>query len=142
MHSGFRCVRLHFRVTVFSYHIGNVYNTRFDHGRYAFIFDLQSGRVSLNQMFAYPTVNAWTTDGKNKSIDTVKKTMAKNNIRFTRYSFKQKGGLFEQNILKKSNGQIPIKSDSPIENIDKYGGYKVVKRFYFLNIIVTCLRVV
>ncbi len=107
--------------------VGNVYNTRFNHSRYAFISDLQSGKVSLNQMFTYPTNNAWTTDGKNKSIDTVKKTMAKNNIRFTRYAFKQKhgqsGGLFNQQLVKAGKAQVPIKTNSPLNNIDKYGGY-------------------
>lgn len=103
--------------------VGNVYNTRFNHNKLSFISDLQKGQVSLNRMFAYPTKNAWCVEGDTKSIDIVKRTMAKNNIRFTRYSFKQKGGLFDQNILKKGNGQISIKSNSPLANIDKYGGY-------------------
>lgn len=101
--------------------VGNVYNTRFNHSR--FISDLQEGKVSLNQMFAYDTDNAWSAFGDKKSIDIVKHTMAKNNIRFTRYAFKQKGGLFDQNILKKGNGQVSIKSNSPLEDINKYGGY-------------------
>ena len=103
--------------------VGNVYNTRFNHSKLAFVSDLRDGKVSLNKMFIYPTDNAWVTDGENKSIAIVKKTMSKNNIRFTRYSFKQKGGLFDQNILKKGNGQVPIKANSPISDIDKYGGY-------------------
>lgn len=103
--------------------VGNVYNTRFNHSKYAFISDLQSGKVSLNRMFAYPTDKAWSVDGDNKSIDIVKKIMSKNNIRFTRYAFKQKGGLFDQNILKKGNGQVSVKSNSPLSDIDKYGGY-------------------
>ena len=101
--------------------VGNVYNTRFNHSR--FISDLQEGKVSLNQMFAYDTDNAWSAFGEKKSIDIVKHTMAKNNIRFTRYAFKQKGGLFDQNILKKGNGQVSIKANSPLGDIDKYGGY-------------------
>ena len=103
--------------------VGNVYNTRFNHSRLSFISDLQSGKVSLNQMFAYPTKNAWSVSGEKKSIDVVRKTMSKNNIRFTRYAFKQKGGLFDQNPLKKGKGQIPLKSNSPLSDIDKYGGY-------------------
>lgn len=103
--------------------VGNVYNTRFNHNRNFFISDLQTGKVSLNHMFTYPTKNAWIVDGENKSIDIVKSTMAKNNIRFTRYAFKQKGGLFDQNVLKKGNGQIPVKSNSPLSDMDKYGGY-------------------
>lgn len=101
--------------------VGNVYNTRFTHK--FFISDLQQGKVSLNKMFAYDTDTAWTAFGKEKSIDIVKQMMAKNNIRFTRYSFMQKGGLFDQNILKKGHGQVPVKSNSPLSDINKYGGY-------------------
>ncbi len=111
--------------------VGNVYNTRFNHNRLAFISDLHTGKVSLNQMFAYNTSNAWNAVGKNKSIDIVKKTMAKNNIRFTRYAFKQKGGLFDQNILKKGNGQVPVKGNLPLADINKYGGYNRATSTYF-----------
>lgn len=109
--------------------VGNVYNTRFNHNR--FIPDLQEGKVSLNQMFAYDTDNAWAAFGENKSIDIVKRTMAKNNIRFTRYAFKQKGGLFDQNILKKGNGQVSVKSNSPLSDINKYGGYNRATSTFF-----------
>ena len=109
--------------------VGNVYNTRFNHNR--FIFDLQEGKVSLNQMFAYDTDKAWSAVGEEKSIDVVKKTMAKNNIRFTRYSFKQKGGLFDSNILKKGSGQVSVKFNSPLSNIEKYGGYNKAKSTCF-----------
>lgn len=103
--------------------VGNVYNTRFNHNKAIFISELQEGKVSLNQMFAYDTDNAWSAFGEKKSIDIVKRIVAKSNIRFTRYAFKQKGGLFNQNILKKGNGQVSIKSNSPLSDIDKYGGY-------------------
>lgn len=103
--------------------VGNVYNTRFTHNKANFIKDLQWGRVSLNVMFYKDVENAWVVDGEHKSIDIVKKTMNKNNIRFTRYSSKQKGGLFDQMILKKGRGQVSIKANSPVSDIDKYGGY-------------------
>ena len=115
--------------------VGNVYNTRFNHNKDVFISDLQSGEVSLNQMFAYDTDNAWYASGKNKSIDTVKKTMSKNNIRFTRYAFKQKSGqrcgLFNQQLVKAGKAQVPIKANSPLNNIDKYGGYSNATSTYF-----------
>lgn len=111
--------------------VGNVYNTRFNHSRLMFVSDLREGKVSLNKMFIYPTDNAWVVDGENKSIAIVKRTMSKNNIRFTRYSFKQKGGLFDQNILKKGNGQVPIKANSSLSNIDRYGGYNRATSTYF-----------
>ena len=61
--------------------------------------------------------------------------MKKNNILFTRYAYKQQGGLFDQQILKKGKGQVPIKSDgSPIGNIDKYGGYNNATVSYFMYV--------
>lgn len=111
--------------------VGNVYNTRFNHNKTLFISELREGKVSLNQMFNYDTDKAWVAFDKNKSIDIVKKTMNKNNIRFTRYSFCQQGELFKQNILKKGNGQVSIKSDSPKSDISKYGGYDKATATYF-----------
>ena len=111
--------------------VGNVYNTRFNHDKSMFVSDLREGKVSLNKMFIYPTNNAWVADGENKSIAIVKKTMSKNNIRYTRYSYKQKGGLFDQNILKKGKGQVSIKTNSPISDIYKYGGYNRATSTYF-----------
>ena len=111
--------------------VGNVYNTRFTHNKAVFIKGLQLGHFSLNRMFDYNVENAWVVDGETKSIDIVNKTMKKNNIRFTRYSSKQKGGLFDQNILKKGNGQVPIKGNSAISDIEKYGGYNRAASTYF-----------
>lgn len=100
--------------------VGNVYDTRCTRD---FIYQLSDGSVSLNRIFDYNTKGAWSVSGEHKSIDTVRKVMAKNNIRFTRYSSKQKGGLFKQTILKKGSGQVPIKGNSPRSDIEKYGGY-------------------
>lgn len=110
--------------------VGNVYNTRFNHNKNIFIKGLQTGHYSLNKMYDYNVENAWIADN-NKSISIVKKTMKKNNIRFTRYSFKQKGGLFDQNILKKGLGQVPIKKNSALSDISKYGGYNGASSSYF-----------
>ncbi len=110
--------------------VGNVYDTRCTQD---FIYQLSDGSVSLNKIFDYNTKGAWSVSGEHKSIDTVRKTMSKNNIRFTRYSTKQKGGLFKQNILKKGNGQVPIKANSPRSDIEKYGGYdKATSTFFSL----------
>lgn len=115
--------------------VGNVYNTKFNHNKIIFIDELQSGKVSLNQMFNYPVKNAWCVEGENKSIDIVNKTMRKNNIRFTRYAFKQKsgqsGGLFNQQLVKAGKAQVPIKENAPINNIDRYGGYSNATSTYF-----------
>lgn len=102
--------------------VGNVYNTQFNHNRSIYIKGLQNGTRSVKKLFDYPVKGAWETEN-NKSMDMVKSTMLKNNIRFTRYSYKQKGGLFDQNPLKKGFGQVSIKQNSPVADIDKYGGY-------------------
>lgn len=103
--------------------VGNVYNTRYKHNRLAFIEGLQLGKYSLNKMYGYNVNGAWVADN-DESFNIVNKMMSKNNIRFTRYSFVRKGGLFDQNVLSKGKGQVPIKANSPLKEIEKYGGYK------------------
>ncbi|MCD7827592.1 MAG: type II CRISPR RNA-guided endonuclease Cas9 [Clostridiales bacterium] len=110
--------------------VGNVYNTKFTHNRRIFIKDLQTGRVSLNHMFAYDVDGAWKL-GENSTKDTVDAVMKKNNITVTRYSFCQHGGLFKQTILKKGKGQVPQKKNSPISDISKYGGYNKASSSFF-----------
>lgn len=108
--------------------VGNVYYTKFT-SKY-FIRDLQTGSVSLNKMYNYNVDGAWIADN-NESMNVVKSTMKKNNIRFTRYATKQHGGLFDQNLVKKGNGQVSIKKNSPVSDIEKYGGYNRAKSAYF-----------
>ena len=110
--------------------VGNVYNTQFNHNRSIYIKGLQQGTRSVKKLFDYPVKGAWIVED-NKSMNTVKNTMLKNNIRFTRYSSKQQGGLFDQNILKKGNGQVSIKKNSPVSDILKYGGYNRPSSAYF-----------
>ncbi|MCD7723496.1 MAG: type II CRISPR RNA-guided endonuclease Cas9 [Clostridiales bacterium] len=111
--------------------VGNVYNVKVTHNKINFIKGLKmsgSQGYSLNTMFNYDIKGAWDAQ---KSIGTVKKTMAKNNILYTRYSFKQHGGLFDQQILKKGKGQVPIKAQGPRSDISKYGGYNKAMSTYF-----------
>lgn len=109
--------------------VGNVYNTRFTQNW--FIADLLGGKVSLNRLFDYDIEGAWTAKGEHKSIDTVRKTMAKNNIRFTRYSYCQKGGLFDQQPVKAKAGLVPLKGAGPRSDTAKYGGYNRPTASYF-----------
>ena len=81
-------------------------------------------------MFSFNTPNAWSIDD-NKSIKIVKKTMNKNNIRFTRYAFTKNGELFKRKPLKKGRGQAPLKQNSPLSDISKYGGYDKPTSSYF-----------
>lgn len=113
--------------------VGNVYNVRFTHDKRNFIKGLQqpgASGYSLNRMYDYNVKGAWTADN-NESLELVKNTMSKNNIRYTRYAFKQQGGLFDQNIVKKGSGQVPIKANSARSDIEKYGGYNRASSKYF-----------
>lgn len=110
--------------------VGNVYNERYTHNRINFIKGLQVSMYSLNKMFDYDIKNAWVATD-NISLGIVKKQMNKNNILYTRYSFVQAGGLFDQLPLKKGNGQVSLKQNSPRSDISKYGGYNRPSSAFF-----------
>lgn len=110
--------------------VGNVYNERFTHNRINFIKGLQTKKYSMNKMFSYDVKNAWIAED-NYSLNIVKKTMNKNNPIYRRYSFVQHGALFKVLPLKKSKGQAPLKENSPLSNINKYGGYDKPTSSYF-----------
>lgn len=118
--------------------VGNVYYTKFTANPAHFLRE-KDARYSLNPaMYKYPVtrggVTAWIP-GEDGTIAAVRRWMRKNNILFTRYSYKQQGGLFDQQIMKKGKGQVPLKSDgSPIGDIAKYGGYNKATVSYFMYV--------
>ncbi|MEG0831786.1 MAG: Cas9 endonuclease PAM-interacting domain-containing protein, partial [Acidaminococcaceae bacterium] len=59
--------------------------------------------------------------------------MQGNRILFTRYATEVKSGLFDQNLMKKGKGQLPVKNgpDQRLTKIDCYGGYNKVTGAYF-----------
>ena len=71
-------------------------------------------------------VVAWKKD---ETLAVVKNQMSKNNIRFVRYSYCQKGELFKQELLRKGHGQVPRKKGLDVEN---YGGYQKSTITYYL----------
>ena len=74
---------------------------------------------------------AW--ESGNRTIATVRKFMEKNNILVTRRSYEATGALFDQQIVKKGKGQVPIKSsDERLCDIQKYGGYNKEAGAYFV----------
>lgn len=124
--------------------VGNVYHVKFTSNPLNFIrqakknagkdqADPSKGRYgySLNRTFDFDVERngekAWTA-GENGSIAAVRRTMAKNNVLFTRFAHEEKGGFFDQTIMPKKKGQFPIKSNMSIE---KYGGYNKLKGAYF-----------
>lgn len=118
--------------------VGNVYHTKFTTNPAHFLRE-KNARYSLNPaMYDYPVVRdgvtAWTP-GDDGTIAVVKRWMGRNNILFTRRSYRQQGGLFDQMPVKKGQGQVPLKADgSPIGDIEKYGGYNKAAVSYFMYV--------
>lgn len=112
--------------------VGNVYNVKFTHNKVNFIKELQSNNkdytVKLTSILNHNIPGAWVRDNE-KSLNIVKNTMNKNNIRYTRYSFEKKGGFWDQTILKKGKAQLPINSN--LNDVEKYGGRSKIGATYF-----------
>lgn len=127
--------------------VGNVFDTRFTANPFHFLKG-NHPVYSLNTEALYGHkvsrngVDAWipaekdekgqVIDGHEGTMGTVRKWMRKNNILFTRMPLEGKGGLFDQNIMKKGKGQVPLKGDSPISDIGKYGGYNKASIAYMM----------
>lgn len=111
--------------------VGNVYHVKFTRNPKNFI---KGQTYSLNRMFDFDVVRggecAWRS-GKDGTIATVRRTMAKNNILFTRYAHEATGGFYKQTIQKAKKGEAPIKSGDQRMTIDKFGGYTERKGAYF-----------
>ena len=110
--------------------MGNVYDTKFTKSPLNFV---QSGERYSMKLFKKDQ------DGKESglltgkvqrgdtlawdpavSFKTVRDMMAKNSIRYVRYTYKRKGGLFNQMPERKKEGLVPRKDGLDTE---KYGGY-------------------
>ena len=119
--------------------VGNTYYVKFTQNAAWYIRDGRD-KYNLRKMFTskYDVKRnddtAWKA-GENGTIVTVKKVMNKNNILVTRKVYEVSGGLFDQQIMKKGKGQIPIKrSDERLADIEKYGGYNKATGAYFMLI--------
>ena len=120
--------------------VGNAYYTKFTSNAMWYIKEHPGRNYNLKRMFTSGKnierngKIAWIA-GDDGTIRTVKSMMNKNNILVTRRSYQMKGGLFDQQLLKKGKGQIPIKSsDERLCNIEKYGGYNKATGTYFMLI--------
>ena len=116
--------------------VGNAYFVKFTKNAAWFIRNNPGRSYNLKRMFEFDIERsgeiAWKA-GNNGSIVTVKKVMQKNNILVTRKAYEVKGGLFDQQIMKKGKGQVPIKgNDERLANIEKYGGYNKAATTYFM----------
>lgn len=119
--------------------VGNTYHVKFTKDAAWFIENNPGRSYNLNKMFTSERVvrngeTAWIP-GNDGSICAIKEALSKNNILFTRRSFEQKGGLFDQQLVKRGKGQIPIKgagTDSRLMATDKYGAYNKASGAYFM----------
>lgn len=114
--------------------LGNVYNTKFTKNPLNFIKEngAESRNYTMNveKLLQHDIVRGKTAAWKkDETLADVINQMSKNNIRFVRYSYRKKGGLFDQNPLRKGRGQVPRKKGLDVEN---YGGYQNSSISYFL----------
>lgn len=118
--------------------VGNAYYTKFTKNAVWFIKENPGRSYNLEKMFIHDISRngkvAWKAGDKG-TIKTVRNVMNKNNILVTRRSYEVKGGLFDQQIMKKGKGQVPVKtSDERLHDINKYGGYNKAAGAYFMFI--------
>lgn len=114
--------------------VGNCYHVKFTANPLNFITKNQDNRrYSLKPEIFYKfSIKrdgeiAWL-GGEDGTMETVARTMHKNNILFTRQPLEGKGELFKQNPLKAKSGQLPLKAGLSVE---KYGGYDSLTTAYF-----------
>ena len=120
--------------------VGNAYHTKFTANAGWFIKQNPGRSYNLRKMFTSDKdiirngQTAWKAGGDG-TIVTVRRMMQKNNILVTRRSYEVTGGLFDQQLMKKGKGQVPINgSDSRLSDIQKYGGYNKAAGTYFMLI--------
>ena len=120
--------------------VGNVYNTKFTRDPVNYIKDAKPREWSLNRMFDFDVERngtvAWKR-GKQGTIATVDEVMFQDlsklgRIQFTRYATETKGGLYDQMLMKKGKGQVPIKGSDKRLTVEKYGGYNKAAGAYFM----------
>ena len=102
--------------------VGNVYHTRFTE---QFFRNIQKENYSLNRVFDFAVEGAWNPQ---QSMQTVRGTMAKNNILVTRRSYTVKGKISDLQIVPAGKGQLAVKQGLSVK---KYGGYNKVTGAYF-----------
>lgn len=121
--------------------VGNVFDTKFTQDVRNYIKTAGKRDYNLARMYDFDVKSrdgkiAWKS-GQDGTIQTVRKMMNRNNIATSYQTIHRSGGLFDQNLMPKGQGQYAIKSTDPRfageEGIAKYGGYnKVAGSTYFV----------
>lgn len=114
--------------------VGNVFDVKFTKSPLNFIKGLDGAqraytmnlRSMLNQNISRGGVTAWRKendkDNDKGTISTVKKVMAKNNIRYVRFAYIKKGGLFDEMPLRAKSEESLVPRKAGLDP-EKYGGY-------------------
>lgn len=107
--------------------VGNVYHERFTKKWFRLdnAYNIQVKKIFEKEQrhgeFCY-----WHGEA---DIARIKKIVSKDAVHLTRYAFCRKGGLFDQQPVKKASGLIPLKQGLPTE---KYGGYNKPTASFFV----------
>lgn len=113
--------------------VGNVYDTCFSTPMAMFRKDGDKWRnYNLKTMFLRNVNGAWMYDDS-KTLSLVKKTYSQFSMSVTRYSYCNKSGFYDQTIYGNEDDSItaPRKSNGPLKDVSKYGGYKSQKTAHF-----------
>lgn len=113
--------------------VGNVYNSKFTSNPIKWFAENKKSVYSLNRMFDFDLIkneNIIWQRGNNGTLKVVKETVKRNDILFTRYAYCNKGGLFDQQIVRAGNGKLPVKANRGTD-LERYGGFNSMKPAYF-----------
>lgn len=112
--------------------VGNVYDTKFTSNPLNYIKKSTARQYNLGRMYDYEVTRngyvAWLP-GSEGSIKKINQTMKRNDILTTWRVADGKGGLFDQTLMVKGKGQVPIKDGLDIK---KYGGYNKPTVAYYV----------
>lgn len=115
--------------------IGNAYNVKYTKNPITFIKSGEKYSLKTKNLLEHDVVRnneiAWKS-ANGVWLDRVISTLHKNNIRFVRYSYEQKGKLFK-GPDKRGKDLYPRKKD--LFDVSKYGGYNSLNcsEFYFVK---------
>ncbi|WP_300409067.1 type II CRISPR RNA-guided endonuclease Cas9 [Lagierella sp.] len=117
--------------------VGNVYNTKFTNNPLNYVKN-NRGSYSLNRIFDNTVIdiNGNVVWDNKRDIQKVLFTLEKNSVLKTVENYISKGQLFnEQPIskeeIKESTLNLPLKEDSRLANLKRYGGYTKIGIAYF-----------
>ncbi len=109
---------------------GNVYDTHYTKLYNAFKNGSASSLSGEYKLFEKDIPNAWKTD---ETIAAVRKVMSRFTMSVTRFSYCDHGAFYNETVYAAGDGNIdaPKKSNTPLKDTRKYGGYKSLSTAYF-----------